>query len=183
MCKFCIIKNRYYYAINPLWSSKGKPQDMVLKKKFDCLKFGYIRKLESMSKKGFTIVPNALILDEDLSNDSKVLFAYIKSLSENYRNLRNRTLRQKLGISLNTLQNCKNELIEKGYLTIYRRQSSNHYKLKLKQSTQNKNNQSTQKLSNQSTQNFVSIKSKRTSNNNTNKSKGKSKGFKKFNER
>tara|TARA_B100000029_G_C17137132_1_gene800966 strand:- start:24 stop:491 length:468 start_codon:yes stop_codon:yes gene_type:complete len=155
---------------------------MVLKKGFDCLKFGYIREVGKMSKKGFTIIPNALILDEDLSNDSKVLFAYIKSLSENYRNLRNRTLRQKLGISLNTLQNCKNELIEKGYLTIYRRQSSNHYKLKLRQITQNKNNQNTQKLSNQNTQNFVSIKSKRTGINNTNRSKGRLKGFKKFNE-
>ena len=166
-----------------MWSSKGKPQDMVLKKKFDCLKFGYIRKLESMSKKGFTIVPNALILDEDLSNDSKVLFAYIKSLSENYRHLRNRTLRQKLGISLNTLQNCKAELVKKGYLIIHRSQSSNYYKLKLRQSTQKKGNQTTQKLGNQTTQNFGSIKRSNNSSNNTNKNKRGSKGFKKFNER
>ena len=155
---------------------------MVLKKGFDCLKFGYIRKVGKMSKKGFTIIPNALILDEDLSNDSKVLFAYIKSLSENYRNLRNRTLRQKLGISLNTLQNCKNELIEKGYLIIHRSQSSNYYKLKLRQITQKKGNQTTQKLSNQITQNFGGIKRVNNSIKNTNKSKGKSKGFKKFNE-
>ena len=127
-----------------------------------------------MSKKGFTIVPNALILDEDLSNDSKVLFAYIKSLSENYRHLRNRTLRQKLGISLNTLQNCKAELVKKGYLIIHRSQSSNYYKLKLRQTTQKKGNQTTQ--------NFVSIKRVNTNSNNTNYSKRKSKGFKKFNE-
>ena len=32
MCKFCIIKNRYYYVINPLWFGKEKPLDIVLKK-------------------------------------------------------------------------------------------------------------------------------------------------------
>ena len=135
-----------------------------------------------MSKKGFTIVPNALILDEDLSNDAKVLFAYIKSLSENYRHLRNRTLRQKLGISLNTLQNCKAELVKKGYLLIHRSQSSNYYRLKLKQSTQNKSNQSTQEKNNQTTQNFVSIKRVNNSSYKTNYKKGKAKGFKKFND-
>ena len=135
-----------------------------------------------MSKKGFTIVPNALILDEDLSNDAKVLFAYIKSLSENYRHLRNRTLRQKLGISLNTLQNCKAELVKKGYLLIHRSQSSNYYRLKLKQSTQNKSNQSTQDKNTQTTQNFVSIKRVKTSSNKTSISNRRFKGFKKFNE-
>ena len=135
-----------------------------------------------MSKKGFTIVPNALILDEDLSNDAKVLFAYIKSLSENYRHLRNRTLRQKLGISLNTLQNCKAELVKKGYLLIHRSQSSNYYRLKLKQSTQQKSNQTTQNKNNQTTQNFVSIKRVKTSSNKTSISNRRFKGFKKFNE-
>ena len=135
-----------------------------------------------MSKKGFTIVPNSLILDEDLSNDSKVLFAYIKSLSENYRHLRNRTLRQKLGISLNTLQNCKAELVKKGYLLIHRSQSSNYYRLKLKQSTQQKSNQTTQDKNTQTTQNFVSIKRVKTSSNKTSISNRRFKGFKKFNE-
>ena len=133
-----------------------------------------------MSKKGFTIVPNALILDEDLSNDAKVLFAYIKSLSENYRHLRNRTLRQKLGISLNTLQNCKAELVKKGYLLIHRSQSSNYYRLKLKQSTQNKSNQSTKDKNNQTTQNFVSIKRVKTRSNKTSISNRRFKGLKKF---
>ena len=135
-----------------------------------------------MSKKGFTIVPNALILDEDLSNDAKVLFAYIKSLSENYRHLRNSTLRQKLGISLNTLQNCKAELVKKGYLLIHRSQSSNYYRLKLKQSTQQKSNQTTQDKNTQTTQNFVSIKRVKTSSNKTSISNRRFKGFKKFNE-
>ena len=153
-----------------------------IKKRLGCLIFGYIRKVGKMSKKGFTIVPNALILDEDLSNDSKVLFAYIKSLSENYRHLRNRTLRQKLGISLNTLQNCKAELVKKGYLIVHRSQSSNYYKLKLKQTTQKKGNQTTQKKNQQTTQNFGSIKRVNNSSNNTNRSKGRLKGFKKFND-
>jgi DNA-binding transcriptional MocR family regulator len=135
-----------------------------------------------MSKKGFTIVPNALILDEDLSNDAKVLFAYIKSLSENYRHLRNRTLRQKLGISLNTLQNCKAELVKRGYLIIHRSQSSNYYRLKLKQTTQQKSNQSTQEKNNQTTQNFGNIKRVNNSSYNTNYRKRKNKGFKKFND-
>ena len=53
MCKFCIIKNRYYYVINPLWSSKGKPQYMVLKKMFEYVDFGYIRKLERNEQRVF----------------------------------------------------------------------------------------------------------------------------------
>ena len=34
-----------------------------------------------MKKKGFTKVPNALLLDERISNDAKMLFCYIQSLS------------------------------------------------------------------------------------------------------
>ena len=77
--------------------------------------------------KGFVMVPKQLVLDTNLSNNAKVLFIYIRSLSENFRTLRNRNLRQKLGISLKTLQNCKAELIKHGYLKIYRRKSANYY--------------------------------------------------------
>jgi hypothetical protein len=77
--------------------------------------------------KGFVMVPKQLVLDTNLSNNAKVLFIYIRSLSENFRTLRNRNLRQKLGISLKTLQNCKAELIKYGYLKIYRRKSANYY--------------------------------------------------------
>jgi Mn-dependent DtxR family transcriptional regulator len=77
--------------------------------------------------KGFVMVPKQLILDTNLSNNAKVLFIYIRSLSENFRTLRNSNLRQKLGISLKTLQNCKAELIKHGYLKIYRRKSANYY--------------------------------------------------------
>lgn len=82
-------------------------------------------------KKGFSQIPNQLIYDDRLSNEAKVLFIYIKSLSSNYRNLRNSNLRRKLGCSMNTLQNAKNELIKFGYLVVHRLSSSNRYNLKL----------------------------------------------------
>jgi hypothetical protein len=82
-------------------------------------------------KKGFAQIPNQLIYDDRLSNEAKVLFCYIKSLSSNYRNLRNSNLRSKLGCSINTLQNAKNELVKHGYLVIHRLSSANRYTLKI----------------------------------------------------
>lgn len=82
-------------------------------------------------KKGFAQIPNQLIYDDRLSNEAKILFCYIKSLSSNYRNLRNSNLRTKLGCSMNTLQNAKNELVKHGYLVIHRLSSANRYSLKL----------------------------------------------------
>ncbi len=84
-----------------------------------------------MKKKGFTKVPNALLLDERISNDAKMLFCYIQSLSVAYRKLRNRTLMQRLGVSINTLQKCKEELIKYKYLTTKRLTSANFYYLRL----------------------------------------------------
>ena len=37
------------------------------------------------TKKGFSMIPNQLIYDKKLSNEAKILFCYIRSLSENYR--------------------------------------------------------------------------------------------------
>ena len=82
-----------------------------------------------MKNKGFSMIPNQVIWDEDLSNDAKLLFSYLRSLSEKYRTLRNKTLLIKLGISLNTLQNCKAELIKYGYLKVIRKTSANKYEL------------------------------------------------------
>ena len=82
-------------------------------------------------KKGFAQIPNQLIYDNRLSNEAKILFCYIKSLSSNYRNLRNSNLRSKLGCSINTLQNAKNELVKHGYLVIHRLSSANRYTLKI----------------------------------------------------
>lgn len=82
-------------------------------------------------KKGFAQIPNQLIYDPRLSNDAKMLFCYIKSLSDNYRNLRNKNLCKKLNISVNTLQKAKKELIENEYLIIKRLSSANKYILRL----------------------------------------------------
>ncbi len=131
-----------------------------------------------MSKKGFTMVPNALILDAELSNDAKALFCYLRSLSDKYRNLRNRTLLAKLGISINTLQNCKAELVKRGYLTIHRKASSNYYNLRLPKFRVGTLSDSTQSTYVKSGYHYKS----NTNNSNTINSKRKSKGFKKFNE-
>ena len=48
---------------------------------------------------------------------------------KNTETLRNKTLLIKLGISLNTLQNCKAELIKYGYLKVIRKTSANKYEL------------------------------------------------------
>ena len=58
-------------------------------------------------KKGFAMIPNQVIYDSNLSNDSKMLLCYIKSLSDNYRILRNSNLCKKLNISVNTRQKAK----------------------------------------------------------------------------
>ena len=82
-------------------------------------------------KKGFVMIPNALFYDERLGNEAKVLWCYIKSLSEDYRKLRNSNLCQKLGISTNTLQKAKKQLVEHNYLIITRLSSANKYTIRL----------------------------------------------------
>ena len=77
------------------------------------------------------MIPNALFYDERLSNEAKVLWCYIKSLSEDYRKLRNSNLCQKLGISTNTLQKAKKQLVEHNYLIITRLSSANKYSIRL----------------------------------------------------
>ena len=82
-------------------------------------------------KTGFSQIPNQLIYDQNLSNEAKILFIYIKSLSANYRVLRNSNLCNKLKVSINTLQNAKSELVKQGYLVINRLSSANRYSLRL----------------------------------------------------
>ena len=84
-----------------------------------------------MSKKGFTMIPNQLIIDEGLSKESKALFIYLRYLSPSFRILRNATLLTKLDMCLSTLQKAKNELIKEGYLVIHRKTSANKYELRL----------------------------------------------------
>ena len=83
------------------------------------------------TKNGFAMIPNSIIYDDKLGNEAKVLFCYIKSLSSNYRNLRNSNLCKKLGVSVNTLQKAKKELVDNGYLVIHRLSSANRYTLRL----------------------------------------------------
>ncbi|NND23951.1 MAG: hypothetical protein HKN86_04585 [Acidimicrobiia bacterium] len=84
-----------------------------------------------MSKKGFTMIPNQLIIDEGLSKEAKALFIYLRYLSPNFRVLRNATLLDKLDMCLSTLQKAKNDLIKEGYLVIHRKTSANRYELRL----------------------------------------------------
>ena len=84
-----------------------------------------------MSKKGFTMIPNQLIIDEELSKEAKALFVYLRYLSPSFRILRNATLLTKLDMCLSTLQKAKNELMKEGYLVIHRKTSPNKYELRL----------------------------------------------------
>ena len=125
-----------------------------------------------MKNKGFSMIPNQVIWDEDISNDAKLLFCYLRSLSEKYRTLRNKTLLYKLGISLNTLQNCKAELVKNGYLKVIRKTSANKYELAIP----NKVVLPYPEFGQQTTQNLGSIKK---SNTNIYNNKGL-KGFKRL---
>jgi DNA-binding transcriptional MocR family regulator len=129
-----------------------------------------------MTTKGFTQVPNQLIIDERLSKEAKALFIYLRYLSPKYRNLRNSTLLTKLDICLSTLQKAKNELIKEGYLVIHRKASSNYYELRL-----SKKYSGDRVLNKQETKyNLLSIKSNNTMYNNNMYNNTSSKGFKGF---
>ena len=118
------------------------------------------------------MIPNQLIYDENIGNEAKVLFCYIRSLSENYRNLRNSNLCQKLGCSVNTLQKAKKELIDNGYLVINRLSSANKYLIRLP-----KNRVIRVSKFKQSDYPKIGYHYKSNNNNNNNNS---NKGFKKF---
>ena len=127
-------------------------------------------------KKGFAMIPNQLIYDENIGNEAKVLFCYIRSLSENYRNLRNSNLCQKLGCSVNTLQKAKKELVDNGYLVINRLSSANKYLLRLPKNRVIR----VSKFKQSDYPKFgYHYKSNNINNNNNNNNKG-FKGFKKF---
>ena len=128
-----------------------------------------------MRKTGFTMIPNSLLLDERLSNDAKLLFCYIRSLSPNYRTLRNSNLKSKLGLSINTLQKCKEELVKHKYLVIKRLSSANNYELRLPKNRVMRVSNSTQSAYPKTTQHYKG----NTINYNTNSYKG-SKRFKKL---
>ena len=129
-----------------------------------------------MTTKGFTMIPNQLIVDEGLSKEAKALFIYLRYLSPKFRTLRNATLLTKLDICLSTLQKAKNELIKSGYLVIHRKASANYYDIRL-----SKKYSSDRVLNKQETKyNLLSIKKDNTMYNNTMYNKKGFKGFKKF---
>ena len=131
-----------------------------------------------MTTKGFTMIPNQLIVDEGLSKEAKALFIYLRYLSPKFRTLRNATLLTKLDICLSTLQKAKNELIKSGYLVIHRKASANYYDIRL-----SKKYSSDRVLNKQETKyNLLSIKKDNTMYNNTMYNKKGFKGFKKFKE-
>ena len=127
------------------------------------------------TKNGFAMIPNSIIYDDKLGNEAKVLFCYIKSLSANYRNLRNSNLCKKLGVSVNTLQKAKKELVDNGYLVIHRLSSANRYTLRLPKNRVirvSKYNQSDYPK-------FGQYLESNNNNNNNNNNKKRFKGFKK----
>ena len=129
-----------------------------------------------MTTKGFTMIPNQLIVDEGLSKEAKALFVYLRYLSPKFRTLRNATLLTKLDICLSTLQKAKNELIKSGYLVIHRKASANYYDIRL-----SKKYSFDRVLNKQETKyNLLSIKKDNTMYNNTMYNKRGFKGFKKF---
>ena len=129
-----------------------------------------------MTTKGFTMIPNQLIVDEGLSKEAKALFIYLRYLSPKFRTLRNATLLTKLDICLSTLQKAKNELIKSGYLIIHRKASANYYDIRL-----SKKYSVDRVLNKQETKyNLLSIKKDNTMYNNTMYNKRGFKGFKKF---
>ena len=131
-----------------------------------------------MTTKGFTMIPNQLIVDEGLSKEAKALFIYLRYLSPKFRTLRNATLLTKLDICLSTLQKAKNELIKSGYLIIHRKASANYYDIRL-----SKKYSVDRVLNKQETKyNLLSIKKDHTMYNNTMYNKKGFKGFKKFKE-
>ena len=131
-----------------------------------------------MTTKGFTMIPNQLIVDEGLSKEAKALFIYLRYLSPKFRILRNATLLTKLDICLSTLQKAKNELIKSGYLIIHRKASANYYDIRL-----SKKYSVDRVLNKQETKyNLLSIKKDNTMYNNTMYNKRGFKGFKKFKE-
>jgi hypothetical protein len=131
-----------------------------------------------MKNKGFTMVPNQVINSPELSNNAKMLFIYIRSLSAKFRHLRNKTLMKKLDLSINTLQNCKRELVKNGYLVINRGISSNYYQLRLSNFSVGKLSDSTQPPYVKATKYLEN----KTIIHKNNTYKPGSKGFKKFNE-
>jgi len=91
--------------------------------------------MERKLRKGFCKVPN-FIAWSDLSGSALKLYVFLVSLSPKFRTIRNVKLK-KLGMSINTLQRAKKELIKRKVLTIVERDGgANTYQLQTPDPTQ-----------------------------------------------
>ena len=83
---------------------------------------------ERKLRKGFCKIPN-FIAWGDLSGSALKLYVFLASLSPKFRTIRNIKLRR-LGMSINTLQRAKKELVKRKVLIIHKRfGGSNYYEL------------------------------------------------------
>jgi hypothetical protein len=84
--------------------------------------------MERKLRKGFCKVPN-FIAWADLSGTALKLYVFLASLSPKFRTIRNIKL-MRLGMSINTLQRAKKELVKRKVLNIHKREGgSNYYEL------------------------------------------------------
>ena len=83
---------------------------------------------ERKLRKGFCKIPN-FIAWSDLSGSALKLYVFLASLSPKFRTIRNFKLKH-LGMSINTLQRAKKELIKRKVLKVHKRKGgSNYYEL------------------------------------------------------
>jgi len=68
----------------------------------------------------FTQVPNALILDKELSDGAKILWIYIESKSDTWK-FYDRNIMKETGLIKRTLQRRRLELVEAGYILVQQR--------------------------------------------------------------
>ena len=84
--------------------------------------------MERKLRKGFCKIPN-FIAWSDLSGSALKLYVFLASLSPKFRTIRNVKLRR-LGMSINTLQRAKKELIKRKVLVVIERDGgANTYQL------------------------------------------------------
>ena len=84
--------------------------------------------MERKLRKGFCKIPNFIAWSE-LSGSALKLYVFLASLSPKFRTIRNIKLKR-LGMSINTLQRAKKELVKCKVLKIHKRiGGSNYYEL------------------------------------------------------
>ncbi|MCF8713198.1 helix-turn-helix domain-containing protein [Joostella atrarenae] len=67
-------------------------------------------------KSGFTVIPNNLIRDKEISDRARLLFIYMASQSDDWK-FYNHGLAKAMGYSIETLRKYLNELVDSGWIT------------------------------------------------------------------